>query len=66
MEPPGSADNDGMSSHLQVIVKQISCEECRRPWLEPRERWRMYLTDDDPPMPVAYCRECASREFDPD
>jgi hypothetical protein len=66
MESGGSADNDGMSSHLEVLVKHISCEECRQPWLDPAQRWRMYLTDDVPAVPVAYCHECAAREFDDD
>ncbi len=43
----------------------LECEECGRPWLEQRERWRLYLTDDHPPRLVPYCSECASREFDP-
>jgi hypothetical protein len=30
----------------------------------PRERWRVYLTDDDPPEAVAYCPACAASEFD--
>jgi hypothetical protein len=55
-----------MSRHTEVLVKLLSCQECERPWLDPTERWRIYLTDDEPRVPVAYCRECAAREFDPD
>jgi len=41
----------------------IRCEECRRPWRDPGETWRMYLTDDAPAVPVSYCPGCAEREF---
>lgn len=60
------ADNDGMNSHLDLLTKLLHCEECRRPWLDGSERWRMYLTDDEPAVPVPYCHECAAREFDDD
>ena len=42
----------------------LSCQECRRPWLEPRERWRAYVAEGSPPQAIAYCPDCASREFD--
>ena len=42
----------------------IECIECTRSWEIPTERWRLYLTDDDPPEPVAYCLECSAREFE--
>jgi hypothetical protein len=29
----------------------------------PDERWRLYLTDDDPPEQATYCPDCAWREF---
>ena len=44
----------------------LSCEECRRPWFDPCERWRLYLDDDEPANAVPYCPVCAAREFDPD
>ena len=66
MEFFGRADNERMSSHLQVLLKQISCEECGRRWLDPSERWRVYVTDDDPAVPIPYCPHCAAREFDDD
>ncbi|MFL5921811.1 MAG: hypothetical protein ACJ75Q_11310 [Gaiellaceae bacterium] len=44
----------------------LVCQECRRPWLEPRERWRMYLDSDELPYGVPYCPDCAAREFDGD
>ena len=27
------------------------------------DRWRAYVTDDDPPEVVFYCEACAEREF---
>jgi hypothetical protein len=42
----------------------LTCLECGRPWLEGAERWRLYLTRDDPPDALPYCPECAEREFD--
>jgi hypothetical protein len=27
------------------------------------ERWRAYLTDDEPPELAFYCPSCAEREF---
>jgi hypothetical protein len=41
----------------------LECIECRRQWQVPSERWRVYLTDDDPAEAVAYCPDCAEREF---
>jgi hypothetical protein len=41
-----------------------SCEECRRPWLDPRERWRLYLDPEEPGLTVPYCPDCAAREFE--
>jgi hypothetical protein len=66
MEPAGAADNNAMSSHLDVVVRHLTCQECERSWVDPRERWRMYVTDDEPRVPVAYCHEGAAREFDGD
>jgi hypothetical protein len=35
-----------------------------RPWLpDDGQRWRAWLTDDDPANVVFYCPECAEREF---
>lgn len=41
----------------------IACEECRRVWTDPRERWQVYLSEDEPSVPVSYCPGCAEREF---
>ena len=46
-----------------LVQRELTCIECRRTWLELAERWRVYLTDDDPPEAVAYCPDCAEREF---
>jgi hypothetical protein len=46
-----------------LVQRELTCIECRCTWLELVERWRVYLTDDDPPEPVAYCPDCAEREF---
>lgn len=44
----------------------IACQECGALWLDPAERWRLYLDTDEPPNAVPYCPVCATREFDPD
>ena len=44
----------------------LVCQECHRPWLDPQERWRMYLDSDEPALAVPYCPAGASREFDED
>ena len=41
----------------------IQCFECCRQWQVPLERRRICLTDDDPPVLVAYCPDCGKREF---
>jgi len=36
-----------------------------RPWLpDDDERWRAWLTDDEPAELVFYCPRCAASEFD--
>jgi hypothetical protein len=40
------------------------CAECPAVWLPASdERWRAYLTDDEPPEVVFYYCGCAEREF---
>jgi hypothetical protein len=46
-------------------VRPLVCVECSREWTEPHERWRIYVTADEPPEPVVYCAACAAYEFDP-
>jgi hypothetical protein len=47
----------------QLHAQDLTCIECARSWLEPLERWRLYLTDEPFPEPVLYCSDCADREF---
>jgi hypothetical protein len=56
-----------MSDEFATVIAPpvLHCQECLRPWLDPRERWRLYL-DEDVQLPVPYCADCASREFDGD
>jgi hypothetical protein len=50
----------------------IACTECLRLWLEPSERWRIYVlqpfdaeenVESDEALTGVYCPECAQREF---
>lgn len=47
-----------------AIPLVLFCLECLRRWHDPAERWRVYLTDEEPPTAVLYCPQCAQREFD--
>jgi hypothetical protein len=41
-----------------------TCAECGAVWLPAdEERWKAYLTDDEPPQLAFYCSDCAEREF---
>jgi RNase P subunit RPR2 len=43
---------------------RLSCTECRLAWPDdPDARFRAYLTDDEAPEVVLFCRDCAEREF---
>jgi hypothetical protein len=46
-----------------AAAETIRCQECGRVWQDGNERWRTYVTDDDPPQAVSYCAACAEREF---
>jgi hypothetical protein len=51
-----------------VSAEQVAlipeCAECERPWMPAdAERWKAYLTDDEPPELAFFCEECAEREF---
>jgi hypothetical protein len=46
-------------------AQALACIECRRPWLDAGERWRLKVTDEQPPETVPYCPQCATREFGP-
>jgi hypothetical protein len=57
-----------MSDKTTVVPAQLllTCQECTRPWLDERERWRLYVDADEPGCAVPYCPDCAAREFDCD
>ena len=42
---------------------RLTCLECGRDWTERSERWRLYLTTEDPPTSLTYCPACGEREF---
>lgn len=46
-----------------IATIPLHCLECRRPWVESTERWRVYLSGENPSLPLTYCPECAQREF---
>lgn len=48
---------------LTTVRTVLTCIECRRPWFVDHERWRLKLTEEETPEGVAYCPECAEREF---
>jgi len=51
-----------MSAETVALIP--SCVECGARWLPAdEERWRTYLTDDEPPALAFYCPACAAREF---
>lgn len=54
-----------MNEHVQQATLQaLRCLECLREWVEPHERWRMYVTTDAEPECGLYCASCAAFEFD--
>jgi hypothetical protein len=46
-----------------LVAHELACIECGRLWFVASERWRLLVTEDDPPEAVAYCPDCAQREF---
>jgi hypothetical protein len=57
-------DDDAAKVDAHVFILPLRCMECDRRWDDPRERWRVYFTDEEQPDCVSYCPECARREFD--
>lgn len=56
-----------MNDKTTVLAPPVmTCQECERPWLDGRERWRVYVDLDEPGRAVPYCPDCAAREFDGD
>lgn len=50
--------------HIEGVATIPRCAECEAHWLPADEaRWQAWLTDDEPPELVFYCRGCAEREF---
>ena len=43
-------------------TEAFECIECRRQWDVPTERWRVYITDDEPPEATVYCPDWGSGE----
>ena len=69
IETPGYAEIQSMiksRTTTKTLQSTILCQECRRPWVDQTERWRMYVTEDAQAELVPYCADCAHREFDPD
>jgi hypothetical protein len=58
-----ATDDDGERSTWAMLAKSLRCLECRRALLVSAEPWRVYLTEDTPPLAVPYCPACARREF---
>jgi hypothetical protein len=49
---------------LERVALIPTCAECQAVWRSADEvRWQAWLTDDEPPELVFYCRDCAEREF---
>ena len=48
----------------QTLTQVLACQECRQEWTDPVERWRLYVTVEEPGETLMYCPTCASREFD--
>ena len=49
---------------LEKVALIPKCAKCQAVWLPAdEERWRAYLTDDEPPELAFYCPECARQEF---
>lgn len=46
-----------------VDVATLDCIECGRHWNEGSDRWRAYVTADEPRQVIIYCDWCAEREF---
>jgi hypothetical protein len=64
LAPKTDSMHDGRHQQMMNAVHTLVCIECRRIWRDEGERWRMYLTEDNPPEAVPYCNVCAAREFD--
>jgi hypothetical protein len=52
-----------MRDDLTTLTRTLTCQECRDEWTDAQERWRLYVTFDDPAETLTYCPACANREF---
>jgi len=61
-----ATQREGPRRHDFAVVEREpnNCAECGRQWLDPRERWRVYLDDEERTYMV--CPQCAEKEFDSD
>jgi hypothetical protein len=46
-----------------TLVPALACQECHAEWIDPKERWRIYVVPGDPAETLVYCPACARREF---
>jgi hypothetical protein len=49
-----------MAEQQQTSAQALRCQECLRVWGDPWKRWRVYLTCDEPPVAITYCRLSAA------
>jgi hypothetical protein len=49
---------------LKHVLERSVPSAARAGCLADDERWRAYLTDDEPQELAFYCPDCAEREFD--
>ena len=52
-----------MRDEQPTLLQPLVCQECPEEWTDARDRWRLYLTHDDPAETLVYCPACAIREF---
>ena len=52
-----------MRDNPTTLIRLLACQECRREWNDPHERWRLYVVPDEPADTLIYCPACAIREF---
>ncbi len=52
-----------MHENSTTVTQTPLCQECRQEWTDANERWRLYVTFDDPAETLMYCPTCAIREF---
>ena len=55
---------DPVDRATSISTTPLRCLECGQRWIEETERWRVYLSHEEPPQTLTYCPDCARREFD--